>query len=291
MKNYTKKQHHIPVMILKRFSDNAGMVYILDVERNMTRRQRPKETGFIKHLYSMIFEDKKDDLIEKAFSKIESENNQILDKLLIDKIPLTELETQKIIEFTITLMLRSPQVVKIADEEGSSSEMADKLRKISIEKSIPKTEVEKYITDINKIKGFSYANTLSTQYKQRATQILENYDAILCKAKEGREFILSDRYITILPQEEYIKNQDRLIEKHGTDWWKMPIEIACPLSKTHALVFVPKSNKQNIGTMKTSFKELDITIEQIDRINHSCREQKDGYLYASNPNLLGDSNE
>ena len=166
MNNYTRKQHHIPVMILKRFIDSTGKIYMLDKEKGI-KHQKPENVGFVPHLYTVHYPDKKDDSLEKTFSVIENEISTILDNLLINQKSISQLELQKLLEFTIIMMLRSPMVVNIAKEECVSNKTIAQLRQTAKEKAFLKKDAIVYqIQQTNNIPGYPGIHT-STLWRSK----------------------------------------------------------------------------------------------------------------------------
>ena len=113
-----KRQHYIPKMLLKHFVDDRGLLQFTkrDAPRNGVRGQRPDTLFFKKHLYTFTeLDGTKDFSTERFFSKLESETNPIVCKIVDNardgKLPnLTHGEREVWDWFFMTLWRRLPDV-------------------------------------------------------------------------------------------------------------------------------------------------------------------------------------
>ncbi len=274
-KQVTKRQHHIPKMILKRFADNTDKVFMLDGKTGDILHLKLDSVAIRKHLYSVHLNDCKDDTLEQKFSLVESEAENILTHVLSNPDYNNPDDLKKLIEFVIILMIRTPRVVKIAETTGASDKMAKTLREKATEKGFSEEKTENYITFIQNNRGASFAETFLHSFKERFSQITENFDAYLCRAEKPRlTFVVSDTYAVLEAIGDINKN------KFGTDWWKMAVQIYFPLSANHCIILTPKKDKSKIGKKVFEFGKISVNSRFIRRVNTLSFLQKENFLYG-----------
>lgn len=250
---------------------------MLDKEKGI-KHQKPENVGFVPHLYTVHYPDKKDDSLEKTFSVIENEISTILDNLLINQKSISQLELQKLLEFTIIMMLRSPMVVNIAKEECVSNKTIAQLRQTAKEKAFLEETAEQYIKEMSECDGLAFQETFFPLFKERALKIFTHFNARIIKAPDRHTFAIGDRYFTLLTTDEFLQNIETYKKNYGMDWWHMPVEIICPISAEYAIAYTKKEEVSK--KLDITLKPQTISKELITIINKNTVQQSDRYTYA-----------
>ncbi|MCB9985885.1 MAG: DUF4238 domain-containing protein [Micavibrio sp.] len=267
----TKRQHHFPQMMLKRFTNENHQIFMYDCVANKLSEPRSTETvAFQNHLYSVHYETHKDDALEKKFSKIESEAEDVVNRVLSIETN-TPRDAQSLLEFVTVLISRTPQNTRIAETKGSSNDMRAILEDKGRKKTLPEEAIKKYADSMQSNKGFSFASTFNTLFEDLFFKLVENFNPLLCFARAGH-FIVSDNYATFEPVEQ--------IDPYRTDWWTMQIRIHCPIASNACLTFIPKDDPAKIGTLDLNWAKLNISETRVSEINLLTAKQKDRYLYS-----------
>ncbi|MHA1540026.1 MAG: DUF4238 domain-containing protein [Alphaproteobacteria bacterium] len=263
---YTKKQHHFPQMMLKRFLNEKNNIFMFDKETNKISTPRTTETvAYENHLYSILDENNKDDSLEKQFSEIESENNNVIDRVLEKDINSSSDDLNSLLQFIPILFLRTPEKVKMAENKGQSEEMQK-----TIEKNANQNEEnETFINNMKSKKGFIFASTFFHLAEDFFNKLVNNFDPCFLISSSG-DFIVNDIYITVEPI--------GAIEKNATNFWDLNINIFFPLSSHICLRFSPKID--NISSSNISFSKENIDKETVLKINNSTSQHYQRYLYC-----------
>ncbi len=119
-----KKQHYVPQMLLKRFTDENGKLYHYvkhpDVQEVLYKY--PNNVFFEKHYYAFYDDDNnKDNSLEKKFAKLEGEVDQILEKIVTlvrsgKKPGLSSDEKQLLDQFTYYQWKRTPDAKHLGNK-------------------------------------------------------------------------------------------------------------------------------------------------------------------------------
>lgn len=270
----TKRQHHIPQMLLKNFVDESAKLYMRDIEKSTTKYQTVETVAFQKHLYTVHYEKGKDDQLEKDFSAFESEAAPTLDRVLNRKIVYSSQEDiQRILRFTALLMARTPKFVNLAEVKGTSSEMVKILYDKGTQKNLPKEKIDEYVRNMLTAKGFSYAKTFNSTWEDLFTQLVSYFNPVLCFADAGT-FSVSDNYVTFEPLRGFDAN-DAI-----TPWWKRSVHIHCPLSSNTCLTYVPKEDLKKVGTLDISWRKRMVDKAFVTVVNKFTKIQAERYLYC-----------
>lgn len=267
----TKRQHHFPQMMLKRFTNENNQIFMYDSATNKLSEPRSTETvAFQNHLYSVHYETHKDDALEKKFSTIESEAEGVISRVLSIETN-TPRDAQSLLEFVTVLISRTPQNARIAETKGSSNDMRAILEEKGRKKALPEEAIQKYADSMQSNRGFSFAATFNTLFEDLFFKLVENFDPLLCFTSAGH-FIVSDNYATFEPLEH--------IDPSRTDWWKMLIRIHCPIASNACLTFIPKHDPTKIGTHDLNWAKLNISETRVSEINALTAKQQERYLYS-----------
>ena len=269
----TKKQHHFPQMMLKRFLDDTNKIFMLDAQTGKINHQTTETVAYQNHLYTVHYAHGKDDGLEKKFSAIESRAEDVLGRFLGSSNHDIE-DCKFVLEFAVILMIRTPKIVGIAENISKTEHMKETLLKRGSEKQISKEEIESYISDLHENKGFSYAATFSHSIADRLKLITENFDAVVhtCSS-DNVSFVVSDNYAVFEPLENL------QIEEGKNDWYNLPVHIHCPLAYNKCLCFTPKPNKNDKAAFNWSFAE--VSEDHVNRVNQLAFRQKERYLYSA----------
>ena len=279
----TKKQHHFPQMMLKRFTNKDGQIFMYDSVSKKVSAPRSTETvGYQNHLYSVHYEGRKDDALEKKFAKIESDAehvvNKILSKDIIDNAPS---DIQSFLEFIAILISRTPKLVELAESKGSSERMQEILLEKGKEKGFQDSKIQSYLSKVQSNKGFSFANTFNTCFEDIFLKIVNNFNPLLqISTSDSKDFLVSDNYATF----ELIGNV--AIDPSRTDWWKLNMHIHCPVSSSVCLTFIPKDDPAKVDTGDLVWSKKNIDNKIVSNINQLTSKQYERYLYCADENEI-----
>ncbi len=266
----TKRQHHFPQMMLKRFTNESDQIFMYDRVANKLSEPRSTETVAVQnHLYSVHYENHKDDALEKKFSTIESEAEGVVNRVLSIETN-TQRDAQSLLEFVTVLILRTPRNARIAETKGSSNDMRAILEEKGRKKALPEEAIQKYADSLQFNKGFSFAVTFNTLFEGLFFKLVKNFNPLLCFASAGH-FIVSDNYATFELLEQ--------IDPSCTDWWAMH-RIHCPIASNACLTFIPKDDPAKIGTHDLNWEKLNISETRVSEINALTAIQQERYLYS-----------
>lgn len=130
-KQFTKKQHYIPQMILKRFMNTRvplrkPVIYQYDKEKDI-EIQIPKVADICveKELYEIrndngVISEEERNLIEKSFGKLESKWNMIINKIE-QKQDISKEDRDMLALLLVLQLIRTPEVMEISREWLSES--------------------------------------------------------------------------------------------------------------------------------------------------------------------------
>lgn len=273
----TKKQHHFPQMMLKRFTNENDQIFMYDRGAKKLSAPRSTETvAYQNHLYSVHYQTHKDDALEKKFSRIESEAEGIVNRVLSIETN-TPQDAQSLLEFVTVLISRTPKFALLAEAKGASNDMRSILEERGREKNLPEEAIQKYADSMQSNKGFSFAATFQTLFEDLFFKLVENFNPLLCFSN-ANHFIVSDNYATFELLEQ--------IDSSRTDWWTMNIRIHCPIASNVCLTFLPKDDPAKIGTHDLNWAKLNISDTRVSEINALTARQYERYLYSGDQDVL-----
>ncbi len=281
-KKVTKKQHHIPQMMLKRFTDTNNQICMYDREKKEWLYPRNiKSVGCRKHLYSIEDGDRKDDCLENCFSLIESDAEPVIERILsINKNTFDDVE--KLVKFVVTLILRAPKFTEIVEKFGSSNYIARILEEQGRKERMPEDKIQRNLNNLKSKKGFSFAVTFDKLFEKIYSNLAENFDLYLCSSNTDN-FIINDNYATFDTLDENVFNK---IYQNLINWATLDIKVYCPIDSNHCLTFIPKKDKKRIGTDNVTFAECKISAENVSKINTLTVSQSERYAYCADPDEI-----
>lgn len=273
----SKRHHHIPRMILKRFSPlgREGGIYFYDSlkggkiqDRNIVSVAREDD------LYSVISEGIIDVSLEEHFSAIESNADLILDKIFFLGInQLSSDEISFLIMFVISLMYRSRRFVKLAGTFSGSDNIKEILHSTAKENNFSQETADKFYDDLVNIKGFAYQKTFEFVLQERHEKFIEHFDVLIATCEGSYpKFILQDNYATIIPVGSFSNLTDKSL-------WEHPIQIICPISADASFIFIPKS--KNLGKKMFNLSTKEVGHNFVMDVNRVSFNQKERYMYGS----------
>jgi hypothetical protein len=283
-KQYTKRQHHFPQMMLKRFLNDTGKLYMYDNKSQEIKPQTTETVGYQNHLYSIFYNHTKDDILEKKFSRIEDDAEYLVNQALsLYWLPLSSgyfpeylqdyslNKLPRLIEFICILITRTPKRVGIVDMHGGSSKVIKTLIKKAKIGGYYDDTAKSYINKVQTVKGFSFVETVAQLVEDFQSKLLEGFDINLCFSSSGN-FIVSDNYATI----EHGPNFNFADAKSG-QWWKADVTIFCPLSSRCCFAFTRRPSTAN----SPKFNIVNISSADIEKVNRITCNSKERYLYCA----------
>jgi len=198
-----KKQHHIPRFILQNFTNENGLVWCLNKQTGKVFAKKPTEIGYINYLYSVG--NKKNEVIEEFFSKIEANAAPIITKIIeIKRFPKSEEGRFYLFCFLTCLNLRYPALISAFNNQDNLMETAEKEAKA--DSALPPAERADFMNlfkDSIAEKNRFYAFILKQEMLREYRTLINKFDISLLIRQTG-EFILSDeyKYFTLYPEQE-----------------------------------------------------------------------------------------
>lgn len=282
---YTKRQHHFPQMMLKRFVNANGNLYMFDSVSNKIEPRTTETAGYQNHLYTVFYDNKKDDALENKFSLIENHAEALVNEAhALFTFPVSTAYIQyyalnnlpRLIEFLCILVTRTPKKVKIAHEHGASEKVIQTLVRNAKIRGYYDETAKAYINKVVSIKGFSFAEVIAELADDFRIKLLRGFDVNLCLSPEG-SFIVSDNFATI----ERGLNFDLKHAESG-QWWMADIKIHCPLSSQCCFTFTRRFDVKS----SPKFSLVHINRSYVEAVNRLTCETKERYLYCASLNEL-----
>lgn len=112
-----KNHHYVPESYLQRFTDGTGFLYIRDLARDQTRRQRPEQVMTINAYYRQAWATQGVDpnIFEIELGKgLESEIREVIDKLIMSPHMLDAHDTASLLNYLELQRIRVPRQAQIA---------------------------------------------------------------------------------------------------------------------------------------------------------------------------------
>jgi len=263
-------------MFLKGFTNENGQIFMYDAVKNRISDPRnPNSVAKQKHIYTVIKGDYKNYKIEEKFSEIENHAKKLFEKINTSGFEnIHEKEIPELIDFIVFISIRTPRATNIAEEvmqnEGVLSEM----------RAINPSDAEKHIQACKQKKGLSYAVCLPEYFKGRHKVLTDSFDLFLLTSEDGSPpFVLNDTFscLEMLSLEQHYNGEN-------IDWSR--VKKYFPVSNKHCVSFVPKSDRDKLGTPTLKYSRDVITSHYVNIINRLNYQQRERYAYCSNKEVL-----
>ncbi len=139
--NEPKRHHYLPQFYLRNFC-NDKLLSVFDKKKNEYRKQNPKDTAVERYYYSLKDDNgNMDHRIEKLFSQIETNSQQIIDRI-INNENITEQEKADLSHFIALMMVRVPNLEKLTNT-GSNTVINDIANTVFLDKKTAKKAIYK----------------------------------------------------------------------------------------------------------------------------------------------------
>ncbi|KAA6205277.1 MAG: DUF4238 domain-containing protein [Candidatus Tokpelaia sp.] len=278
--DYTSKQHFIPQFLLKNFTIEKvkkGHLYEYKKTTSEIRKRHINQVAYAPHLYSIEADSERDDRLEKAFSKVETEAAPIIEKI-IAKRSLTGLkdeEIQYLAEFLISLYSRSAYAVNFVNQHAPD-ELENIENRLKQEFPAKATEIEKVIAR-KKIKGAFYTDTFPASHEHSFKYITKYMEMALYTTPKGCRFVLSDRYALLCskPAINLTPGNTQIENIHA---------IYCPISSDLCIVFREKKTPDNDLHWRNELQSL--TELQLAQVNNLAVKSCNQYIYCEDEDSL-----
>lgn len=274
-----KNQHYLPKMLLKGFLHD-GFIHRYDSQYDILSEPRSLKTvGLERHLYTIELENGRNFVLEKMFSKIESDYADLFLKISEHGFQsLNQDELESLQNFIIVTQQRSPMTVDIAKL------IAGNLDEILKKEGHDDEKAQNFIEKCKKSPNLLYAYTFENHVNQRIEQYSRMYDLMLYTLESDcPDLILNDNYNTL----EFIfkNNVPQTNDKKDIDWSKHPAKWYFPLTKRHCAAFYPKTD--NVGQDTDYFIYFRTMQKQKSaHINRMTFNQKNRYVYSGDEAVL-----
>lgn len=279
MTKTSKRQHHIPQMILRYFSDSNEQMYMYDlVSKKITPPTHIKNIAVKNHLYSFFIDDKPIDVLEKDFARMEAIAKNAIDKFVINGEDDYD-SLADIINFIALLMMRQPQVVDNINNDSNSEWLYNELQLGIKSGRYSQNDLDNHINGTKKMRGLSYGLTLPKIVRKRFLDLTRNFDVAIFKSTK-KTFLLTDFYAVF----ESLGNNN----VPAPNWWDMNIFIHCPITANTCLSFYPKTNPHLKGDQIVTWYRLTVPHAYVEHVNRLSIQNalKCRYIYyADKPRL------
>lgn len=258
-KQFTKKQHYIPQMILKRFMNTQvpickPIIYQYDKEKDIERqRTNVDDICCEKKLYEIRGEngdisEEERNLIENSFSKLESKWNAIINKIE-KKQDISKEERDMLALLLVLQLIRTPEVIKITKEWLNNA-------CIKINKTLTQNEIDRY----SKLASFVWG-VIDPKTNWILYELLE-------------KFLTGKELVVFHTNGDFVINGNRpvflLIELNSKE--KQDCQLIMPISKKYCISLTDK---------KTSLY-VEINDAETDCINSAFFNNDGRFICASN---------
>ena len=199
-----KKQHYVPQVYLRNFTDKDSYYYVFDKSTNKKWRQTPSNSGYSKHFYTVEVDGEKDYFIEKLLAeKVDSLLPEIIVNLQRKKV-FNEKDRKDLATFLAFQYLRTPA------QRKNYNRMIEKGHKrilkllFSMEKYHGLLENKIADDQINSIEHILNSEDyeiavskegslkLMLEFADEMIQMLSNHNIIVLEASSKSEFITTD---------------------------------------------------------------------------------------------------
>ena len=280
MNHTTRRQHHIPRMFLKNFTDCNGQMCMYNF--NTKKIIGPSSLTNIavqKDLYSLMIDGKPDDMVEKFFAKIEAEADLTIREFIINEQD-HEYSLENIIRFIGLLISRTPDMVKDAHEKSRSDWIYESLIEGVKEGQYSQEEMENYIHNIADTPGLLFGQTIPHISNEMSLNLARNFDFIIYTSNK-KAFILTDTCMVI-------ENLDPKQDANSQDWWEWNIRIHFPITSHTCITCIPKIDPERKGSGDIKYVRKIIPHAYVEHINKLNIKNTLGcnYIYHSDKRVL-----
>lgn len=273
-----KKQHYVPQVYLKHFTDSDGFIHIYDKEKDEFRRQTPANTGYSKHFYTIEKDGVKDYSIEKALAlHVDTLYQPVLNKIA-NKETLKFEDKEKLAVFVTFQYLRTPKQRKnyhrmIDDFYKQTAKIIFEMKKVhGMLSDIGPLEIEN-LEDIVKNERFN-VDVPKEQSLQlmldsgRMASMISRHNFIIIEASSKSEFITSDHPYSMVKE-----NWSPAWSGYGI----MNTTKLFPLSPRYLLMLKDPGDKIMYYSLNKS---------EVREMNMTTASWSDRFLFSSNEKLL-----
>lgn len=279
-KNKPKKQHHLPEMFLKGFTNNSKNIFMFDSQSSKISGPRNISSVAVKkHLYTVTDGQRRNYTVEEKFSEIENYATALLNKISSDGFEkIIEDDIPELIDFIVFTFIRTPRYIDVSEDIMGNEGVLSEMRKVNSD------DADIYIKACASNRGLSYAASLQGSFEYRHKAITHNFDALLLTAEHGSPpFILNDAFCCF-----EMVTKDTYYDNDNIDWSKMNVKKHFPISNKHCVTFIPKSDDDRKGTPTINYTKASISKEGVRQINRLSFLQRQRYTYCSEKTVLSD---
>lgn len=197
------KQHYVPKVYLKYFTNEDGYLNIYDLKKDQIRKQTPKKTALVRHFYTVDVDGKNDYTIENIMAReVETLYDPVICKIE-NKEPLTVEDKLNLATFIAFQYLRTPtrrnnynhmierfqkDRNKIIFELKKVNGQLDHLGEKEIEKTGEIIMNEDYDVNVSKHESLNFM----LNHVGEMSLMLSNHNLLILEASKKSEFITSD---------------------------------------------------------------------------------------------------
>lgn len=249
-----KRQHYVPQLYLRKFSNNGKTIAIFSLNKNrvVTKNGPISSQCYEDYMYSKNIE------IEDALGLMESKAKEVIDILM--ELRMVPKKTSP--DYATLLVFTLYQSVRTQFASDKYNDMVDKIGKIMLEVAIDNGDIQKAdMPDLDKISIMSKEPAL--EYLQAATDIIPAVFDLECKVlinQTSREFITSDNPV-VLYNKYYLKDQESYI-----GFGSKGLLIIMPISPKYSLLYYD-SKMYKIGGKKLHIPVVISKSSDVDELN------------------------
>ena len=266
-----KNQHYIPQMLLKRFTNQEGKLYVYDrchPEKGIQKKD-PRKTFVRRHLYTQVEEDGTRDVsVETEFlARLESDASPVIEKIVSaarrgDPPNLSPDEKDIWVVFSYIQFKRVPET-----REKFTKEMRQDIRREIdfLERILPLTELELSVRDDDEtmerlLRNSSIQSVQMPLSKEGADILLEKRIgvAVIRKPKPKRSFVIGSNPVVKMSHPE---------RSHVAD---PSVEVWLPLARDMAVSPCPGESDKIVSVKGRHIESINRSVFQQSTVIAGC---------------------
>lgn len=199
---------------------------------------------------------------------------------------LSSSQIQELIEFCVSVSLRTPEFVDLARKDALSYDFVKRLLETEEVGTNSFKKALDHIEDIRNKQGLMFASTFNHVFRHRFDRMIEHFDFCLAVSNETDCcFVVGDNYVSM----ECVDHN--LLEYHIKsgirEWWNLDVHCYFPISSNMCLTAVPANDISMKGTRSVWWQGVKkVGQDYIEHINSLSLNQTSRFLYSGSEKTL-----
>jgi hypothetical protein len=288
-----KRQHYVPQLSLRYFTDNSGLFWVFDRDTKEYRQQNPVNTAIQCHYYTYRDENgDKNFNIENGFAELEGMTKPIIDKIDVQD-NITENEKVILANFISFQYCRVPAFEKFTNELRDKT-LREEFKNLNSSKKQVESSIEKYEKETGKkadvtpeeiidvVQNDKYDIVFHREQSirsmlmlgSRLIDIILQIDWLFIKAPRDTSFIINDNPFLLLPPKDY---KSTSLYDAGVGIITPGAEKVFPLTSNTCLVMLDHGKR---------IMKLDVDNKVVWEINCAIAANSDRFVISPDKLLL-----